>query len=571
MHDSPVLILGAGVHGAAIALELVLNGVPVCVVDAFDLAFGATSKSSRLIHGGLRYLEYGDFQLVRESLEARRRNLDLAPQFVKPLQFYIPTSKRFSGLVRSAIGFFGGSRTSWGQPWTAAKAERGFWPLMAGLFLYGGMTSLPPSMVVGAPGAPRVNPNRYYWLLSYTDAQMLYPERLVVALLAEARQVAAEHGVPFEVCTYTAVEPRDGELVLRDTIAGGVCRPIRPQVVVNATGAWGDATLEELRIEHAGLFGGTKGTHLVTWNEQLRDALGGQAVYAEADDGRLVFVLPFGEAVLVGTTDETFAGSPEGAAATEEEIGYLLHLVNEVMDCRITREDVTLTYSGVRPLPKSNVADNAAVSRGHTIVERESLGKTVFTLVGGKLTTWREFGQEVSDRVLQRLGKSRRENCLNRPVLGAYDPAFEPDDPSSRRFPKSDEEQRACWKEWSEEFGASQELIAALWPLYGFRSATILRDCQGHWGGPISGTPFTMAVVRWVIEREWVRTLSDLVERRLMLVFARHLSRQTLSELATCLVESGRLSAEKAADDLQSAIDRLQTYYSRRLDDPPAA
>ena len=521
-----VLILGAGVHGAAIALELVLNGVSVRVVDAFDIAYGATSKSSRLIHGGLRYLEYGDFRLVRESLDARRLNLELAPQFVHPLRFFIPTSQRWSGLLRSAIGFFGLSRTNWGRQWAAAKSERGFWPLMIGLFMYGGLSSIPPSMPVGTPGTPRVNPKRFRWLLSYTDAQMLFPERLVLALLAEVRQVAAERGVEFHLSTYTSVEFRDGRWLPRDAITGSESEPISPQVVVNATGAWGDATLAQIRIETPQMFGGTKGTHFVTWNAELRDALQGEAVYAEADDGRLVFVLPFGEAVLVGTTDETFAAPPETAVATEEELDYLLHLVDEVMDCRLTRDDITLHYSGVRPLPKSNAEENAAVSRDHSIVEHHAGDCPIFTLVGGKLTTWREFAKEVGDRVIQRIGATRTDDCISRPVFGAQDPNAKIDDVDKKGFPKSDEERDSCWKNWSWEFDAAPELIAALWPLYGLRTSTILSACRNDWGSPIHGTEFTTSVIRWVIEHEWVRTLPDLIERRLMLVFARRLIRE---------------------------------------------
>jgi len=123
--DQSVLILGAGIHGAAIARELLLNRVPVCVVDSADIAFGATSKSSRLIHGGLRYLEYGDVKLVRESLLERERLLELAPNFVRPLRLFIPVRTSWSGLVRSAVGFLGGQRSSWGRWFDVGPEPRG--------------------------------------------------------------------------------------------------------------------------------------------------------------------------------------------------------------------------------------------------------------------------------------------------------------------------------------------------------------------------------------------------------------------------------------------------------------
>lgn len=555
-----VLILGAGVHGAATARELASNGVAVHVVDAFDIAFGATSKSSRLIHGGLRYLEYGDFRLVRESLEARHWNLTLAPQFVRPLRLFIPTKKRWSGLWRSAAGFLGVSRTTWGRRWTAARVERGYWPVRIGLWMYDRLRRfgrLPgsASMSVGTPGTPAVNSSRYRWLCAYFDAQMLYPERLVTALLTEAQDAAARRGVPFRVSTYSLAECVDGRWQLRDVLAGSDAAPLSPTCVVNATGAWGDATLERLKAGSPPLFGGTKGTHFVTWNDELRHALRGDAVYAEADDGRLVFILPFGEGALVGTTDETFAARPETAVATDEELDYLLRMVSEVMACRLTRADVALHYSGVRPLPRSSVGDNAAISRDHAIVAHEVGGCPLLTLVGGKLTTWREFSREVSDRVLQHCGTPRRVDMAMRPVKG------------SEAFPESEMERAALWSRYVADFGVSEGLVATLWPLYGTRTADVLRGCRDEPGGRIRGTDWTSSVVRWVIDHEWVRTVSDLIERRLMLVFARRLVRETIIDLARCLVEAGKLTEEALPGAVDQACQRLSQHYGRRVEE----
>ena len=136
---SQVLILGGGIHGAAVARELVLNGISVILVDSGDLSAGATSKSSRLIHGGLRYLEYGDVRLVRESLLERGRLLKLAPQFVQPLRLFVPTRQRWSGLLRSALGFFKLARTRIGRRLmgrSERRAPRGFWPIRFGLWMY---------------------------------------------------------------------------------------------------------------------------------------------------------------------------------------------------------------------------------------------------------------------------------------------------------------------------------------------------------------------------------------------------------------------------------------------------
>ncbi len=198
-----VLILGAGINGAALARELVLNGVGVTLVDTADLAFGATAYSSRLIHGGLRYLEYGEFDLVRESLAERGRLLRLAPHLVRPLRLHVPVERRLGGLRMSASRFLLGQHApqSWQRP-----TPRGMWLVRTGLWLYDRYArdpSLPRHSVhrVGEGGVP-VDPAKYRWLCAYSDAQVVYPERLVVAFLEDARALAAGSGTTFQFFNY---------------------------------------------------------------------------------------------------------------------------------------------------------------------------------------------------------------------------------------------------------------------------------------------------------------------------------------------------------------------------------
>src|SRR5688572_3873967 len=185
-----VLILGAGINGAALARELVLNGLSVCVVDKADIASGATARSSRLIHGGLRYLEHGEFDLVRESLGERTRLLRLAPQFVQPLRLLIPVRTRFTGVPTAAGRFFG-----W-QPGRLSRqpTTRGLWLVRMGLRLYDAYAKdavLPRHRAhrTGQPGTVPVNREKYRWQCSYYDAQIPFPERFVLAMLQDARQL----------------------------------------------------------------------------------------------------------------------------------------------------------------------------------------------------------------------------------------------------------------------------------------------------------------------------------------------------------------------------------------------
>ena len=345
-----VLILGAGINGAAIARELVLNRVPVWVVDTGDLASGATAYSSRLIHGGLRYLEYGEFDLVRESLAERTRLLRLAPHLVRPLELFIPAATRWGGLVhflRQALGRFVPTRSTS----SAAPPERGLTLVRAGLAFYDAYAqdpTLPKHRVlrVGHPEGVRVDPAHYRWLAGYHDAQIVYPERLVVAMLQDAGRLAQAAGIDFKVFTYhqAKLAGRTVEISPINKVLGPVVAHGEPAAIVNATGAWVDDTLQRLGVDAPTLMGGTKGSHFFTFHAGLRDVLGGKALYAAAADGRPVFITPLSRTTLVGTTDEPFRERPESAVATERELEYLLSAVNHVLpQVQLTRTMSTST------------------------------------------------------------------------------------------------------------------------------------------------------------------------------------------------------------------------------------
>ena len=315
-----VLILGAGIHGTGIARELLLHGIPVVIVDRFDISCGATARSSRLIHGGLRYLEYAEFHLVQESLVERTRMLKLAPHLTHPLRLHIPVDNRLGGFLRGGLRFL---RID-SLPLLGSLADlinsppRGLWIVSAGWEMYdrfSGDSGLPRHAVhnVDDIGMPAVDQKAFHWVVSYSDAQIRYPERLVAANLHDCEQIAAEKGLSFQLLTYHSVRRREANYQIFDRV-----RPdepavfeLNPLIVVNATGAWGDYTLRELDISAERMFGGTRGSHFITYNTRLREAIHGNGIYAEAPDGRPIFVLPFGMAVLVGTTDERFEDRPE--------------------------------------------------------------------------------------------------------------------------------------------------------------------------------------------------------------------------------------------------------------------
>src|SRR5262245_17821215 len=323
MSDRPVLILGGGINGAAVARELVLNNVPVWLVDTADLAFGATAYSSRLIHGGLRYLEFAEFSLVKESLDERARLLRLAPHLVKPLRLFIPVRNSWGGLGQAAGKFLH-------LPLKSKKTvHRGLRVVQVGLWLYdryakGG--DLPPRSLhrLDEPDTPAVSPEIARRLWAYSDAQITFPERLVIDLLTDARDLAQQKGLDFRVLTYHRATLRGSAVDISPTSAAyGTSLTLQPAAIVNATGAWVDSALASLPVPSRRLMGGTKGSHFLTFQPRLAELLKGQGVYTEARDGRPVFLLPFEGGTLVGTTDIPFEGDPAIAIATEEDLTYL--------------------------------------------------------------------------------------------------------------------------------------------------------------------------------------------------------------------------------------------------------
>jgi glycerol-3-phosphate dehydrogenase len=516
----PILILGGGINGAAAARELALHGASVWLVDTADLAYGATAYSSRLIHGGLRYLEFAEFSLVKESLAERGRLLRLAPHLVKPLRLFIPVKNSWGGLAQAASKFLR-------LPLASKKtAHRGLRVVHVGLWLYDryarGQTAtagrsfadghLPPRSLhqPGDPAAPQVPREVARWMWAYSDAQVTYPERLVINLLADGRQLAEKNGSDFRVFTYSraTLKGRTVEIRSSDNDAAEPMETLEPATIVNATGAWVDETLARLPVPSRQLMGGTKGSHFLTHNPRLKELLGGHGLYTEARDGRPVFLLPFGEGTLVGTTDIPFEGDPATALATEEELEYLLGVVADVFpDAGLVPDDITMHYCGVRPLPYVDARTPAAITRRHQLVWNDAAGVPLVSLVGGKLTTCRSLAEEVAAVVLPRLGRTMEQNSRERPI------------PPTK---------------------VDQTMAAA-------------------------GPPQRAALAASAIQHEWAKRLEDLVERRLMLHFQPHLSEETLATLAGALVQTGQLAVADVPAAIARCAHRLRDHFGIRL------
>jgi glycerol-3-phosphate dehydrogenase len=551
----PVVILGAGINGAALARELVLNRVPVVVVDTADVAYGTTAYSSRLIHGGLRYLEYGDVGLVRESLAERRRLLDLAPQFVQPLEIQVPVSQRGGGWS-SAVTRFLGMRSD-------AAAQRGLWLIRSGLCMYDLLArdrQLPSHRVfpAGSPEAVPVDPERYHWLGSYWDAQMAYPERFVVALLEDARIVAQQEGIEFSLVTYHRAERNDTRLIIRPVDSGSETaesvRMIEPAAVVNATGAWVDHALRSLDVTVPRKIGGTKGTHFLTFDPALTTALGGRGLYAQARDGRPVFVLPLGAGVLVGTTDTAYDGDPGQAVATEAELDYLLELARRLLpQAPLTRNDIHLHYAGIRPLPYSGDKKPGAISRRHWLERHLGGSLPLYSIIGGKLTTCRSLAEDAARQVLKDLGRRPQTDSRDRVV------------PGGDNYPADRDALARQHQQLAARYALPTSSITAVWALLGSRTQHVLESSGASGDDLLPDTSLPRGVARWMISNEWASRLDDLVERRLMLLYEPRLSRACLVHLAELLVEAGKLPTSAVHDAVSNTTARLETHFGKHL------
>ena len=570
----PVLVLGAGINGVAIARELLLNGIPVWLIDQADIASGATAYSSRLVHGGLRYLEYREFDLVRESLLERSRLLRLAPQYVRLLRLFIPTETRFGGLWRALLQYWG-----WSPRRPVRSVPRGAWLVRMALWLYdkhANDSNIPQRAhhTVTDGDVPRVNSRRFRWLASYYDAQVQYPERLVLAFLEDAQRAACRQGIEFRIWTYHQVRLKDRRVGLFPMTSASLRQQsgvqgqkqavkavaiAQPAAIVNATGAWVDRALRQLPVDSSRLIGGTRGSHLVCRHPVLRKHLHHGGIYAEANDGRPVFLLPFGELVLIGTTDIPFEGNPRHAVASDEELDYLIASANDILDDLVlTRDDVIAHYCGVRPLPFVDHGSPGSITRRHRLEEHDTGDLPVYSVIGGKLTTCRSLAETVAERILQRLGREATVRSHNRTVAGG------------EGLPQTKYAEAAMIGQIADSYRLTREQVRPIWEWFGTRADAVLAQCmsdRSYGSGYIqlANIQIPVPLVRWIIRHEWVRTLSDLVERRLMLVYDPDLTEDCLRQLAGLLHDEHILSEDFVEPSVQSCLQQLENRYGRKV------
>ena len=486
MERYDLLVIGGGINGLGIAADAAARGLAVCIVEKGDWGGGTTSASSRLIHGGLRYLQYGEIDLVRESLRERGTLVRQRPHLVRPLSLLIPAYK------------------------TAPMPK---WMVGAGLGMYHVLAHDPlfPAPAPVSLGAvrqrePGINPGGLTGGFTYPDAQMEFPERFCVELVQET--VAAGGTVRSHTKVTELLPVREGGFVatLRDelTLDGS---EVRADVVINAAGPWVDVVSRLLpeSSRPPRMMGGTWGTHLVL---PTRPGAPRGAIYANArKDGRPFFLLPWDDRLLVGTTDVKYTGdNPDSLEVEPWEIEYLLAETNHLFPgAAYTAADVQTTTCGVRPLPASD-KNAGAVTRRHFLVDHGATHGVpgLASVVGGKLTTYRSLAEEVTDWVFRTLGRA--------PVACSTG-YVAPDVPTVTAL-------HSTTAQTLRRLNLPPSLAAGLVKRYGAASADVLARVERDpvLGSIIAaGVPVLAAQVVHAAKTEFARTVDDVVRRRLML------------------------------------------------------
>ncbi|HUX37971.1 MAG TPA: glycerol-3-phosphate dehydrogenase/oxidase [Rectinemataceae bacterium] len=543
--DVEVLVVGAGINGIGVFRDLARQGVAVLLVDRGDFCSGASATSSHMAHGGIRYLENGEFRLVREAVNERNRLLVNAPHLVKPLPTVVPMFRLFSGLLNAPFKFLG---------WLDKPSERGAVVIKVGLMLYDALTQgrrvVPKHRFEGRKKTreryPELNPEVKYAAMYY-DGQLLSPERLAVELVLDA-EAEGPHARALSYAPLIGAEAADGSLRIRDELGGQEIR-VKPRVIVNAAGPWIDPVNAAFGLSTR-YIEGTKGSHIVVDNPALRAAMGDHEFFFENSDGRIVLMLAWYDRVLIGTSDLPIDDADK-AVCTEEEIEYFIGLVSRIFPgIPVTKDQIVFTFSGVRPLPPSTAKNVSQISRDHSIGEDRLGAIPVLSLVGGKWTAFRAFGEQVTDRVLGILGKRRKESTQNLAIGGGA------------AWPSTPAGQEELALKLVRERGLPFERATQLFDRYGTR-AGLFAERLGPGGKErmLENLPgYSREEIASLIALEKVERLDDLVLRRSTIAWLGRARRPLLEELAAVMGESLGWSPAKR----EAEVERVATLLRER-------
>ena len=522
-----VLVIGGGITGAGVALDAASRGLRTALVEKGDFASGTSSKSSKMVHGGIRYLQQREFRLVYENLTERQRLLSNAPHLVAPLPFLIPLFGR-DGVVSKTV-----ARSYSSALW--------MYDLTGGLRI--GERHREVHKDEALAHLPTLNTDHLVAGFLYFDARA-DDARLTLAVL---RTAAFEYGAA--VVNYAPVTrlTTDGD----GATDGAIVRPsggeteefqIRARVVVNATGVWADAirALDEGADPHA--IRPAKGVHITVPADRLPCDIA--AVIPVPKDKRSIFVVswPGTELVYLGTTDTDYTGPLDDPACTPEDVDYLLEAANNVTTSHLTRADVTGVWAGLRPLLARPTKGQHVSKRTSDLSRRHTVRLSahgVVTVTGGKLTTYRKMAQDTVDAVVNRLGESpRRRRCITKslPLIGA---TTKTRDPVALAQPQ-----------------------ARLLSRYGTEYAAVLAVADGRpelLEPAVAGLPYTGAELVYAAREEMAQTLDDVLSRRTRATIQRaQASMDAAAAVAALIAPDMGWDEQEAADQAARFIESCQ-------------
>ncbi|PJF20912.1 MAG: FAD-dependent oxidoreductase [Phototrophicales bacterium] len=546
--DVSVLIIGGGINGVGTFRDLALQGVDVLLVEKSDFCSGASAASSHMVHGGLRYLENGEFRLVREALTERNRLLQNAPHYVKPLPTTIPIFNWFSGLLNAPLKFLN---------LRDKPSARGAIVIKLGLTMYDvftmGQQTLPRHRIFSKRESllrrPDLNPN-IIATATYYDAWMPYPERITLELVLDAEASSPNaHALNY----VRAIHAGKDSVELRDELTGETFS-VRPKVVINAAGPWIDFVNDSMG-RGSRFIGGTKGSHILVDHPRLHEATQGHEMFFENADGRITLFFPLEDRVLIGTTDIPI-DNPEDARCTDDEIDYMLNLVRVVFpEIQVDRSHIVFHFSGVRPLPASDAATPGQISRDHSIRKIEAGARgdfPILSLVGGKWTTFRAFSEQVTDEVLKRLGMSRVVSTKDLPIGGG------------KGYPRHN---RQSWiSEQQIKTGLDRDRLETLLSRYGTRALDVIEFAQRGKDEPLTHVPdYTTREIAFIAQHERVERLDDLLLRRSLLAMLGKVDLEGIKEIAGIVAKTLSWKAKQRDEEIDRTVKILKEQHGMNL------
>ncbi len=516
-------VIGAGINGAGIARDAALRGLKVIVFDKNDMCSGCSAISSRLVHGGLRYLEYGEIPLVYESLRERRCLRLTAPHLVEELRICIPIY---------------------------AGARRGPLLIRMGMLAYDLLSirkTVPNHQMLGSTQLQEEEPGlqaeglraaaRYY------DAQVAFAERLVLENLLAARSAGAEIRTHCEV---TGIQVREGAVESITSVDHvGKSSTVRVKAIVNAAGPWVDRVLDVAPAPSKRLIGGTKGSHIIVGKF---DGAPHDAFYVEAAaDGRPFFIIPWNDQYLIGTTDIRYAEDLDHIRASGAEVDYLLAETNRVFpSAALTRADIHYAYAGVRPLPHKEEGPESAITRRHIIKANKEIASGLLSIIGGKLTTYRSLAEQAVDK-LAKLQQLKLPPCRTRDT----------DLPGAWGIDRAREALRTL-------DSLSEAGVKRLLGIYGGRAAAVAELSAGELSHALDEDGRVLAAeVVFAIREEFALTLEDIVFRRMMIGFDADQGTSLYDEISAIAAAEVGWNPEQAAQQLDNLIEYANSLQVR--------